>query len=107
MSEQSTPAAFTHTTVLLHETVDGAFTTPAGIYVDGTFGRGGHSRLLLSRLGEEGRLIAIDEFEDIILFRVISSFCRTVRFAQASFFRRSGTVIARDHFLDRFEDFLD
>ena len=63
MSEQSPSSAapaFSHTTVLLHETVDGAFTTPDGIYVDGTFGRGGHSRLLLSRLGEKGRLIAID-----------------------------------------------
>ena len=58
MSEQS--PHFTHTTVLLNETVDGVFTSPDGIYVDGTFGRGGHSRLLLSRLGEHGRLIAID-----------------------------------------------
>jgi 16S rRNA (cytosine1402-N4)-methyltransferase len=51
---------FSHTTVLLHETVDAVLTDPSGIYVDGTFGRGGHSRLLLSRLGEGGRLIAID-----------------------------------------------
>ena len=33
---------------------------PCGIYVDGTFGRGGHSRLILERLGESGRLIAFD-----------------------------------------------
>ena len=58
--DSSSLPSFTHTTVLLHETVDGAFTTPDGIYVDGTFGRGGHSRLLLSRLGAHGRLIAID-----------------------------------------------
>ncbi|WP_349742665.1 16S rRNA (cytosine(1402)-N(4))-methyltransferase RsmH [Roseateles cavernae] len=51
---------FSHTTVLLHETVDAVLTAPDGIYVDGTYGRGGHSRLLLSRLGEGGRLIAID-----------------------------------------------
>ncbi len=51
---------FAHTTVLLHETVDGIFTRPDGTYVDGTFGRGGHSRLLLSKLGPAGRLIAID-----------------------------------------------
>ncbi|MCX2861300.1 16S rRNA (cytosine(1402)-N(4))-methyltransferase RsmH [Paucibacter sp. PLA-PC-4] len=51
---------FSHTTVLLHETVDAVLTSPDGIYVDGTYGRGGHSRLLLSRLGESGRLIAID-----------------------------------------------
>ncbi|ALV05709.1 16S rRNA (cytosine(1402)-N(4))-methyltransferase RsmH [Roseateles depolymerans] len=51
---------FTHTTVLLQETVEGVLNSPDGIYVDGTFGRGGHSRLLLSRLSERGRLIAID-----------------------------------------------
>ena len=55
-----TSPQFSHTTVLLHETVDGVLTTPDGVYVDGTFGRGGHSRLLLSKLGEGGRLIAID-----------------------------------------------
>ena len=55
-----TAAAFTHTTVLLEETVDAVLTDPAGLYVDGTFGRGGHSRLLLSKLAEGGRLVAID-----------------------------------------------
>ncbi|QHB44256.1 16S rRNA (cytosine(1402)-N(4))-methyltransferase RsmH [Glaesserella parasuis] len=49
-----------HITVLLHEAVDGLAIKPNGIYVDGTFGRGGHSRLILSKLGEQGRLIAID-----------------------------------------------
>ena len=49
-----------HITVLLHETVDGLNIKPDGIYVDGTFGRGGHSRLILEKLGESGRLIAID-----------------------------------------------
>lgn len=56
----STPTDFTHTTVLLHETVDGVLSDPNGIYVDGTYGRGGHSRLLLQKLGPGGRLIAID-----------------------------------------------
>jgi 16S rRNA (cytosine1402-N4)-methyltransferase len=49
-----------HQTVLLHETVDAVFGVADGIYVDGTFGRGGHSRLLLQRLGPRGRLIALD-----------------------------------------------
>lgn len=49
-----------HTTVLLHEAVDALVTSPDGIYVDGTYGRGGHSRLLLSRLSPQGRLVAID-----------------------------------------------
>ncbi|MCA6063630.1 16S rRNA (cytosine(1402)-N(4))-methyltransferase RsmH [Thalassolituus marinus] len=52
---------FAHTTVLLEETVAGCLTNPAGVYVDGTFGRGGHSRLLLSRLAPEGRLIGFDK----------------------------------------------
>ena len=49
-----------HTTVLLAEAIDSLLTTPDGVYVDGTFGRGGHSRLLLSRLSPRGRLIAFD-----------------------------------------------
>ncbi|MCG7584742.1 16S rRNA (cytosine(1402)-N(4))-methyltransferase RsmH [Photobacterium sp. OFAV2-7] len=55
MSEQ-----FEHVSVLLHESVDGLAIKPDGIYVDGTFGRGGHSRLILSQLGENGRLYSID-----------------------------------------------
>jgi 16S rRNA (cytosine1402-N4)-methyltransferase len=56
LSEQSAP----HITVLLQEAVDALGLKPDGIYVDGTFGRGGHSRLILSGLGENGRLIALD-----------------------------------------------
>jgi 16S rRNA (cytosine1402-N4)-methyltransferase len=52
--------AFQHTTVLLREAVEALVTTPDGIYVDGTFGRGGHSRALLARLSPAGRLIALD-----------------------------------------------
>lgn len=51
---------FKHTTVLLDEAVNGLNIRPDGIYIDGTFGRGGHSRLILSQLGPEGRLLAID-----------------------------------------------
>ncbi|WP_018693481.1 16S rRNA (cytosine(1402)-N(4))-methyltransferase RsmH [Algicola sagamiensis] len=57
---------FKHTTVLLEEAVEGLAIKPDGIYIDGTFGRGGHSRLILSKLGEEGRLIAIDRDPDAI-----------------------------------------
>jgi 16S rRNA (cytosine1402-N4)-methyltransferase len=53
-------ATFKHTTVLLDEAVDGVLARPDGVYVDGTFGRGGHSRALLARLGPAGRLIGID-----------------------------------------------
>ena len=53
-----------HRTVLLDEAVDAldlAGPRADGIYIDGTFGRGGHSRLLLSRLGSNGRLVAFDK----------------------------------------------
>ncbi|MCY4472629.1 MAG: 16S rRNA (cytosine(1402)-N(4))-methyltransferase RsmH [Kistimonas sp.] len=49
-----------HKTVLLDRAVDCLIKRPGGCYVDGTFGRGGHSRLILSRLAAEGRLLAMD-----------------------------------------------
>jgi len=55
---------FQHRTVLLDEAVDAlalAGERANGMYIDGTFGRGGHSRLILSRLGPQGRLIAFDK----------------------------------------------
>ncbi|MDD8060315.1 MULTISPECIES: 16S rRNA (cytosine(1402)-N(4))-methyltransferase RsmH [Shewanella] len=51
---------FAHLSVLLNETVEGLNIQSDGIYIDGTFGRGGHSRHVLSHLGANGRLIAID-----------------------------------------------
>ncbi|WP_298366331.1 16S rRNA (cytosine(1402)-N(4))-methyltransferase RsmH [uncultured Lutibacter sp.] len=53
-----------HNPVLLKESVDGLNIKPNGVYVDVTFGGGGHSREILSRLGEEGRLFAFDQDED-------------------------------------------
>lgn len=50
----------THITVLLHEAVEQLAIKADGVYVDCTFGRGGHSREILKRLGPSGRLIAID-----------------------------------------------
>ncbi|OTA21834.1 16S rRNA cytosine-N-methyltransferase [Xenorhabdus beddingii] len=51
---------FKHTSVLLDEAVNGLNIREDGVYIDGTFGRGGHSRLILSKLGPDGRLMAID-----------------------------------------------
>lgn len=51
---------FTHTTVLLHEAVESLVTDVNGTYVDGTYGRGGHSNLLLSHLSAQGHLLALD-----------------------------------------------
>ena len=52
--------ANTHVSVLLAESVAALAIQPAGIYVDATFGRGGHSRAILAALGPQGRLIALD-----------------------------------------------
>lgn len=57
-------AAFYHTTVLLKEAVDGLNIRPDGVYVDATFGGGGHSREILSRLGPKGKLFAFDHDKD-------------------------------------------
>ena len=52
---------WTHTTVLLAEAVDALVQAQDGVYVDGTFGRGGHARAILARLSARGRLIAFDK----------------------------------------------
>jgi 16S rRNA (cytosine1402-N4)-methyltransferase len=49
-----------HVTVLLEEAVEALAIKPEGVYVDATFGRGGHSRCILAALGEKGRLLAVD-----------------------------------------------
>ncbi len=55
-----------HKPVLLQKTVDGLMIKPDGIYVDITFGGGGHSKEILSRLGEKGKLIAFDQDKDAL-----------------------------------------
>ncbi|MCF8451398.1 MAG: 16S rRNA (cytosine(1402)-N(4))-methyltransferase RsmH, partial [Taibaiella sp.] len=55
---------FYHTTVLLKEAVDGLNIVKNGVYVDATFGGGGHSRAILEQLGPDGRLIAFDQDAD-------------------------------------------
>jgi len=52
--------AYEHVTVLLNEAVDALQIKPGGTYVDATFGRGGHSRRILEKLGSTGRLFAFD-----------------------------------------------
>ena len=55
-----------HNPVLLKETVDGLNIKPDGIYVDVTFGGGGHSKEILSRLGPNGKLFGFDQDEDAL-----------------------------------------
>ena len=55
-----------HNPVLLHPTVDGLAIKPAGVYVDVTFGGGGHSKEILSRLDADAKLFAFDQDEDAL-----------------------------------------
>jgi 16S rRNA (cytosine1402-N4)-methyltransferase len=57
----TTNSGFTHITVLLEEAVEALAVRADGCYLDGTFGRGGHSRLILRNLGPEGRLLGFDK----------------------------------------------
>ena len=57
----TTNSGFTHITVLLEEAVEALTVRADGCYLDGTFGRGGHSRLILQNLGPEGRLLGFDK----------------------------------------------
>lgn len=60
MAMPSAPTGPSHVPVLMHEAVDSLAPVADGWYVDATYGRGGHSTYLLSRLGAEGRLLALD-----------------------------------------------
>lgn len=57
----NTDSSFTHVTVLLGEAVEALAVRAGGCYMDGTFGRGGHSRAVLAQLGPEGRLVGFDK----------------------------------------------
>ncbi len=60
------PPVFTHQPVLLSAVTEGLNIHPNGIYIDATFGRGGHSKAILKKLGKTGRLLAIDKDSDAI-----------------------------------------
>jgi 16S rRNA (cytosine1402-N4)-methyltransferase len=55
-----------HTSVLLHESINALNIRPEGIYVDATFGGGGHSREILKQLNAEGKLLGFDQDEDVV-----------------------------------------
>lgn len=65
MDESQTPS-FQHQTVLLKEAVDALAVKPNGLYIDATFGRGGHSSLILDALSSDGRLLLIDKDPEAI-----------------------------------------
>ena len=57
-----------HQSVLLRESIDGLNIIKDGVYIDGTFGRGGHSCAILEKLGEAGRLIAFDKDPEALAY---------------------------------------
>ena len=57
-----------HYSVLLNESIELLNINPEGIYIDGTFGRGGHSRKILTKLSTSGRLVAFDKDPEAIEF---------------------------------------
>ncbi len=69
-----------HRAVLLKESIDGLNIVQDGVYIDGTFGRGGHSRAILEKLGEAGRLIAFDKDPEAIAYAE-HHFCNDKRFS--------------------------
>jgi 16S rRNA (cytosine1402-N4)-methyltransferase len=82
-------STWSHTTVLLNEAVDALITDPQGHYVDATFGRGGHSRLVLGHLGAAGQLTAFDKDPDAL--------AEAARIADARFaIRHQGFAALRD-----------
>ena len=54
-----------HNPVLLHESIDGLEIKPNGVYVDVTFGGGGHSKEILKRLGSEGKLFGFERIASV------------------------------------------
>lgn len=70
---------FSHLSVLMQESIDGLAIKPNGIYIDATFGRGGHSRQILNALSDEGQLIAIDR--DLYAIEAAKEFADDARFS--------------------------
>lgn len=87
---------FAHQTVLLNEAVDALNIGSSGNYIDGTFGRGGHSKLILEQLGETGRLLAFDK-DPLAIDTAEQEFSQDSRFSisQTSFAEMEDVVTQR------------
>ena len=97
-ADKGNDAATGHVSVLLQEAVDALVGPPDGVYVDATFGRGGHSRALLAKLSPAGRLIAIDRDASAVESAAVDpAFAGDARFAieHAAFSTLAATLAAR------------
>jgi 16S rRNA (cytosine1402-N4)-methyltransferase len=91
----SAAAVWQHTTVLLAEAIDAIVTQPGGVYVDGTFGRGGHSRALLARLAPEAKLVVFDKDpEAIAVAQALAAADARVRVVHEGFATLAGSLAA-------------
>lgn len=94
--------AFYHTTILLQEATDALRIRPDGVYVDATFGGGGHSRKILEQLGDSGKLIAFDQDadawrnapDDLRLIRIPENFRYLKRFLRLHGFPQVDGILA-------------
>lgn len=95
-----------HLSVLLQPSIEALNVRPAGIYLDGTFGRGGHSRLIMDALGEDGRLIAIDRDPQAVAYAE-EMFAGDTRFEMVhSSFDRLGDVAEHSGVMGRVDGIL-
>ncbi len=88
-------ADFTHTTVLLEEAVQMLIQNKSGTYIDGTFGRGGHSQLILKSLDMNAKLVAFDQDH-----RAIETAQQTIDDARFEIFHQNFSSISNSEFID-------
>lgn len=97
---------FSHRPVLLSEVLEGLAIQPDGVYVDGTFGRGGHAGAILSELGPEGRLLAMDKDPEAVL-SAEQQFGADPRFEiEQGAFTQLGRLVAQRRLLGRVNGLL-
>ena len=92
-SDPATSAAYVHRPVLLEEVIEGLSIRPSGIYVDATFGRGGHAQAILQRLDTQGLLLAIDKDPQAV------AAAREMFAGDARFFVEQGTFAMLEHYV--------
>ena len=87
---------FSHQPVLLNEVLEALNVRQDGIYVDATFGRGGHSSVILNKLGQEGRLIAFDQDPEAVAYgRERFADDPRIEFEHCNFSEMESVIVAR------------